>query len=35
MTTDAKLLEAIAAIVGTDAVLSGEAAKPHCRDWKK
>src|SRR5574340_288484 len=34
MTTDAKLLEAIAAIVGNDAVLSGGAATPHCRDWR-
>jgi FAD/FMN-containing dehydrogenase len=34
MTTDAKLLEAIAAIVGNDAVLSGEAATPHFKDWR-
>ncbi len=34
MTTDAKLLEAIAAIVGSDAVLSGEAAMPHFKDWR-
>ena len=34
MTTDAKLLEAIAAIVGSDAVLSGEAAAPHFKDWR-
>jgi FAD/FMN-containing dehydrogenase len=34
MTADAKLLEAIAAIVGSDAVLSGEAAAPHFKDWR-
>ncbi|MBI4807551.1 MAG: hypothetical protein HY799_01175 [Nitrosomonadales bacterium] len=34
MTTDAELLEAVAAIVGSDAVLSGEAAAPHFKDWR-
>jgi len=34
MTTDAKLLEAIAAIVGSDAVLLDEAAMPHFKDWR-
>ncbi|MBU0622117.1 MAG: FAD-binding oxidoreductase [Gammaproteobacteria bacterium] len=34
MTTDAKFLEAIAAIIGGDAVLTGEAANPHFKDWR-
>ncbi|MDO8990438.1 MAG: FAD-binding protein [Sideroxyarcus sp.] len=34
MTTDAKFLEAIAAITGGDAILTGEAAAPHCKDWR-
>lgn len=34
MTTDAKFLEAIAAIIGGDAVLTGEAAAPHFKDWR-
>jgi FAD/FMN-containing dehydrogenase len=34
MTTDAKFLDAISAIVGRDAVLTGEAAAPHYKDWR-
>jgi FAD/FMN-containing dehydrogenase len=34
MTTDAKLLEAFAAIVGSDAVFSGEVAAPYYKDWR-
>ena len=31
---DIRLLDAIAAITGGDAVLTGEAAAPHCADWR-
>jgi FAD/FMN-containing dehydrogenase len=34
MTTDTKLLEAIAAITGGDAVLTGESAVSHYKDWR-
>ncbi len=34
MTTDSKLLEAIAAITGGDAVLTGASAASHFKDWR-
>ncbi len=34
MTNDAKLLEAFAVLVGSDAVLSGGAAAPYFKDWR-
>ncbi len=34
MSTNKRLLEAIAAVTGGDAVLAGEAAAPYCKDWR-
>ncbi|MFH0934237.1 MAG: hydroxyacid dehydrogenase, partial [Pseudomonadota bacterium] len=34
MHSDEKFIEALAAIVGSDAVLSGEEAAPHFKDWR-
>ena len=34
MLSNPRLLAAIAAITGSDAVLTGEAAAPYCKDWR-
>ena len=34
MPTDIRLLDALAAITGSDAVLTGEVAAPYCADWR-